>query len=115
MKIDKELLYIMTSSGIGEGEPDLGTKLAEGFFKVLAQADSVPARIIFMNSGIFLTTHGSPIGNYLRQLEERGTDILSCTTCLKYFGRLDKLVAGKPGDMGKTVLSLAKYRKVVTF
>ena len=43
MEIEKDLLNIMTSSGIGEGEPDLGMKLAESFFSVLAQADSAPA------------------------------------------------------------------------
>ena len=115
MKIDRELLYFMTSSGIGEGEPDLGMKLVEGFFKVLAQADCAPAKIIFMNSGIFLTTEGSPVEDPLRELESRGTEIVSCTTCLKYFQRVHKLLVGKPGDMRDTVNSLATYRKVVTF
>ena len=115
MKIEKDLLYIMTSSGIGEGEPDLGTKLAESFFRVLAQADLVPAKIIFMNSGIFLTTQGSPVGDHLRELESRGTQIVSCTTCLNYFNRLDKLLVGRSGDMRDTAGSLATYRRVVTF
>jgi len=115
VKIEKDLLYIMTSSGIGEGETDLGMKLAESFFGVLAQADSAPAKIIFMNSGIFLTTHGSPVGNHLKELESRGTEIVSCTTCLNYFDRLDKLLVGRSGDMKDTVDSLATYSKVVTF
>ena len=113
MEIEKDLLYIMTSSGIGEGEPDLGTKLAEGFFNVLAKADSVPAKIIFMNSGIFLSTLGSPVEDHLKELESRGTEIVSCTTCLKYFDRLDKLLVGKSGDMRDTVNSLVKFKKVV--
>ena len=103
MRIEKDLLYVMTSSGIGEGEPDLGTKLAESFFKVLAESESVPAKIIFMNSGIFLTTQGSPVGEHLKELESRGTEIVSCTTCLNYFGRLNRLLVGKPGDMKDTV------------
>jgi selenium metabolism protein YedF len=115
MKIDRELLYVMTSSGIGEGEPDLGTKLVEGFFKVLAQAGSPPAKIIFLNSGIFLTTEGSPVEDHLKELERRGTEIVSCTTCLNYFQRLQKLLVGKSGDMRDTVSSLTTYRKVLTF
>ena len=113
MKIEKDLVYVMTSSGIGDGEPDLGAKLVESFFTVLLQADSVPAKIIFMNSGVFLTTHGSPVGDQLRELETRGTEIVSCTTCLNYFDRLDKLLVGRPGDMRDTVSSLAAYRRVV--
>jgi len=115
MKTDGDLLYIITSSGIGEGEADLGARLAEGFFKVLAQSDLVPAKIIFMNAGIFLTTQGSPVENYLRELEKRGTQIVSCTTCLHYFERFDRLLVGKPGDMKETVSSLSIYNKVVTF
>ena len=115
MQIDKELLYVMTSSGIGDGEVDLGTKLTEGFFKILTEVNSRPAKIIFMNSGIFLTTQGSPVGEHLRELESRGTEIVSCTTCLNYFDRLDKLLVGRSGDMRDTAASLATYRRVVTF
>jgi len=115
LKIERDLLYVMTSSGMGDGEPDLGTKLVESLFSVLSQTDSAPAKIIFMNSGIFLTTHGSPVEDHLRELEKRGTEIVSCTTCLNYFDRSDKLLVGRSGDMKDTVSSLGTYRKIVSF
>jgi selenium metabolism protein YedF len=114
MKIDRDLLYIVTSSGIGEGEADLGARLAEGFFKVLAESDSAPAKIIFMNAGIFMTTQGSSVGDHLKVLQSCGTEIISCTTCLNYFDRFEKLIVGRPGDMKETVHSISTYRNVVS-
>ena len=49
----------------------------------------VDSHMIFLNSGVFLTTQGSPVADKLRKLEERGTEISSCITCLTYFDRMD--------------------------
>jgi len=115
MEIDKEFVLVITSATLGEGEPDLGGKLAESFFEVLSDSEHKPARVIFINSGVFLTTEGSPIVESLRRLEESGTEILSCTTCLNYFDRLNKILVGRSGNMKDTVNSVVNHGKVVTF
>ncbi|MBU0754046.1 MAG: hypothetical protein KJ645_02835 [Planctomycetes bacterium] len=115
MKIDNDFLLVITSSGIGEGEANLSAKLTDLFFKVLPESDVLPAKINFLNAGIFLTTEGSPIEANLKRLEERGVEIVSCITCLNYFGRMEKIVVGRPGDMKDTVNAVISYRKVVTF
>jgi selenium metabolism protein YedF len=115
MEIDKEFVLVITSATLGEGEPDLGGKLVESFFQVLSDWEHKPARVIFINSGVFLTTEGSPIVESLRRLEESGTEILSCTTCLTYFDRLSKILVGRSGNMKETVDSVVSHKKVVTF
>ncbi len=114
MNVDEEFLMVIASSEIGVGEPDLGSKLAELFFKVLSESASRPAKIIFINSGIFLTTVGSPVEDKLKKLEEEGTEISSCITCLTYFDRMEKVVVGTQSDMKDTVDSLTRFKKVVT-
>jgi selenium metabolism protein YedF len=112
--LDQNFLLILTSSGIGDSTIDLGEKLMRGFFKTLAESQAVPEKIIFMNTSIFLTTESSPVLEELRVLESIGVKIISCQTCLNYFGRLDKLLIGTAGDMRGTVASIQDYSKVVT-
>ena len=53
MKLDKELLLFLNSSGLGQGEIDLGEKLMQAFLRMLIESGTAPAKIICMNSGIF--------------------------------------------------------------
>lgn len=115
MTIDKDFLLVITSSGIGDGEANLSAKLTDLFFKVLTDAEKLPAKIIFLNAGIFLTTEESPIETNLKKLEAAGVEIVSCITCLNYFGRMEKVIVGRPGDMKDTVNAVLDYGKVVTF
>jgi len=103
MAIDNKLAVILRSNGIGEGEPDLGAKLLNGFLDTLFASGRLPRRMIFLNSGIFLTTDGSPVADISRRYEDEGTEILSCSTCLQYYGRADKLILGEPTTMKETV------------
>ncbi len=115
MEINKEFVLVITSATLGEGEPDLGGKLAESFFKVLSDSERVPAQVIFINSGIFLTTEGSPIVDSLKTLEKQGTEVVSCTTCLNYLDRVDKILVGRSVDMKDTVDAITNHDRVVTF
>lgn len=114
MGIDHDLLLVCKSTGIGEGEPDLGEKLAKAFFTMLLESERLPAKMIFMNSGIVLTTEGSPVLALLQDLEQGGSQILSCGTCLDYFQRKEKLRVGKPTNMRDTVSALLEFSKVVS-
>lgn len=109
-----ELLIIFTSSGIGEGEPHLGEILMRNFLTTLADSGVVPDRMIFMNTAVFLTTAGSPVEDQLRQLEEKGSGLFSCTTCLEYFNRKDRLTVGKPSTMKDTLASMLEFARVIT-
>ena len=114
MATNKDLLVMLKSNGLGEGEPDLSEKLLKGFLNMLLESGQTPGRLICMNSAIFLTTEGSPVLDILRKYEEAGTDILSCLTCLEYYGRKEKLQIGKPTNMRETVHALLDFPKVIS-
>ena len=114
MANNKELLVLVKSSGFGEGEPDLGEKLLKSFMQVLLESGKMPDRMVFMNSGIFLTTEGSPLADIIEQFEKKGVEILSCGTCLDYYDRKDKLIVGKPTNMKHTVDALLGFDRVIT-
>jgi len=113
MSVNKDLLLMVDSSGLGDGEPDLAEKLMKAFLNVLLESGDMPDRIIFMNSGVFLTTEGSPVLNILKRYEEQGTTLLSCGTCLDYYGRKGKLRIGKPTNMKETVNALLSFKTVL--
>ncbi len=114
MAVDNDMIVFFGSSEIGQGEPDLGAKLMDSFLKMLLESGKVPAKIFCMNSAIYLTTEGSAVIDHLRKFEKEGTEILSCTTCLNYFQRMEKLQIGRPTDMKETVDAMLKYNKVLS-
>jgi len=113
MAVDASLLLLIKSSMLGEGEPDLGEKLLRVFLLQLLETGSVPARIICMNTGIFLTTEGSSMQDLMERFASAGSKILSCGTCLEYYGRADRLVVGEPTNMRDTVQALLNFEKIL--
>jgi len=113
MAVDRWLMLLIKSSMLGEGEPDLGEKLLRSFLTQLLESGSVPARIVCMNTGIFLTTEGSSMRDLMSRFEAQGSEILSCATCLEYYKRSDRLVVGKPTNMRDTVQALREFPKVL--
>jgi selenium metabolism protein YedF len=98
---------------LGEGEPDLGEKLLRAYLTQLLESGCIPARIICMNSGIFLTTEGTPVADLMEKFALQGSKILSCGTCLEYYKRKDRVVVGKPTNMRDTVQALLDFDKVL--
>ena len=114
MPIKNDFLLVLKSSGLGEGEMDLSETLLERFLSTLFDSGCLPARIICMNSAIFLTTTGSRFNDIMGKFEKAGTTILSCTTCLEYYGRKDKLVVGAPTTMKDSVGAMLSFEKVIS-
>lgn len=114
MAIESDLMMFLGSSTIGDGEPDLGEKLMQNYLKMILESERIPAKIICMNSGIFLTTEGSQVLDSLQAFEKEGAEILSCGTCLDYYKRKDKLKIGSPTDMKTTVNSMLQFKKILS-
>lgn len=114
MDVHKGTVVVVKSSGFGIGEMDLGDKLIKSFFGMLVETGRVPGRMIFINSGIFLTTTGSPVLGLLREIAEKGTQLLSCSTCLDYYDRREELQAGDATNMRDTVRTLFEFEKVIS-
>ena len=114
MTVDQDFLLVLKSNVLGDGEPDLGEKLLRSFLTVMSESDLYPAQIVCLNSGVFLTTEGSPVADLLDTFAGAGTRILSCGTCLDYFKIKDNLAVGKVGSMSTTVAGLTSTASVVT-
>jgi peroxiredoxin family protein len=67
-----------------------------------------------MNSGVFLTTEGSEVLEILQGLSQEGVQILSCGTCLDFYGIKDKLAVGEITNMYTAVEMLSSAERSIT-
>lgn len=92
-------VIVISSDKMGEGSSELGTVLMKGFLYALNQQEKLPKTILFYNSGAFLTCEGSSALEDLKSLEAQGVEILTCGTCLDFYGLTEKLQAGEITNM----------------
>ena len=98
---------------MGQGDPVLSKKLLSAFFFALTKQDILPAVILFYNQGVYYTCQDSPLLEDLRTLEKMGVRILTCGTCLDYYGLKEKLVIGGVSNMYEIVETMAAADKVI--
>ena len=65
------------------------------------------------NGGATLTTEGSASLEDLKNLAAQGVEILTCGTCLNYYGLTDKLAVGEVTNMYSIVEKLVTADLVV--
>lgn len=111
---DKKVAVLIKSSLFGQGEPELGQILMKSFLFSLNELDGKVAYLIFMNSGVQLTTEASPVLEHLQALEQKGVEVLSCGTCLDYYQVKDKLAVGKVTNMYTAVEILTGADRAIT-
>jgi len=95
----KNVVVAVTANVMGSGEEKLGRTLLKGFLYALGQQDTLPATLLFYNGGASVTCEGSASLEDLRSLEARGVEILTCGTCLDFYGLKDKLAVGGVTNM----------------
>jgi len=110
---ETQSVVFIESDSIGRGSEELGRILMRSFLHTLAEGDFKAAKIIMVNSGVKLTCEGSEVLEDLRHLSRQGAEILSCGTCLDYFGLKTKLQVGRVSNMYEILSSLAQAGKVL--
>ncbi len=112
IKQDKKGFVIGTDK-LGKGSEDLGKILMKSFLYTLSETKPYPSFLIFLNSGVKLTTEGSESLDDLKKMEEAGVKIVSCGTCLDFFEIKSKLEVGKISNMYDIVETIAESDNAV--
>lgn len=108
-----DTVLLIASDRLGDGPEELGRLLMRNFIITLLDVAETPDRMLFLNTGVLLTTEGSEVLEALEGLGNRGVEILSCGVCLDFFHRKDKLRAGAVTNMFTIAESLLKAGSVV--
>ena len=102
------LKIIFTKDYFGEGDKKLGEILIKTFIHTLNELDNQPETLFFVNRGVYLTVLDSFVLEDLKSLECKGSEILSCGTCLDYYNLKEKLAVGKIGNMYRLIELIEK-------
>ncbi len=108
----KDVVFI-TSDRLGTGDRQLGEILMKSFLNTIWDAEPKPAKLLFLNDAVRLTTECSEVLDSLKLLQEAGVEIFSCGTCLEYYQLKDKLKVGLVTNMYDTVESLPSAGKII--
>ena len=102
---------------VGEGDPQLGRNLVKMALYTLSEADEVPSSLLFMNGGVKLIAGPDAeqqcVDN-VATLQEKGTEVLVCGTCLNFFGIGDDLKVGEVSNMYDILERMHEAAKVIT-
>ena len=107
-------VVVIRSNVMGEGDPELGKVLIKGFIYALSQQKELPKTILFYNGGACLTCEGSASLDDLKELEHRGVKILTCGTCLNFYGLSEKLKVGEVTNMYEIAETMSKASLIVS-
>ena len=107
------LVVVVSSDRMGSGNDELGKVLMKSFIFAVTQLDTLPKTMLFYNGGATLTTEGSDSLEDLKSLEAQGVEIMTCGTCLDYYGLKEKLAVGSVTNMYSIVETIAGAGKVI--
>ena len=82
---EKHNVVVIRKAQMGDGDPELGKVLLKGFIYALSQQEELPETMLFYNGGA--------------ALEAQGVQILTCGTCLNFYGLTEKLRVGEVTNM----------------
>lgn len=104
----------INSDKMGTGNDELGQVLIKGYIYTLTESKPYPKSILFVNSGIKLTTVNEATVENLKILQDAGVEILSCGTCLDYYGLKEELKVGTVTNMYTIVESMNNSSKTIS-
>ena len=107
------LVVAVDTEIMGRGSDELGRTLLKGFIFAISRLPQPPRTVLFYNGGAKLTVEGSPFLEDLRNMEQQGVEILTCGTCLNYYGLTEQLAVGKITDMYTIVERLSGAGQVI--
>lgn len=109
----KGMLVVLSGNTMGSGDEKLGKALMKAFVFALTKQDVLPETILCYNTGAYLTTEGADTLEDLKLLESEGVTILTCGTCLDFYGLKEKLAVGGVTNMYDIVERMESAQTIV--
>ena len=109
----KGMLVVLSANTMGTGDTKLGTSLMKAFVFALTKQDQLPDTILCYNTGAYLTCEGADTLEDLKLLESEGVTILTCGTCLDFYGLKEKLAVGGATNMYDIVERMENAAQII--
>jgi len=112
-QISGKTVAFITADTMGQGDDELGRLLLKNYLFTLTEMETVPDKILFVNSAVKLACTGSDALETLEKIACMGVDIASCGLCLEFFDLKDKLIVGRTTNMLEVADSLQTAGRVI--
>ena len=109
----KGMLVVLSANVMGTGDAKLGTSLMKAFVFALTKQDQLPDTILCYNTGAYLTCQGADTLEDLKLLESEGVTVLTCGTCLDFYGLKDQLAVGSVTNMYDIVMRMENAAQII--
>jgi selenium metabolism protein YedF len=109
----KGMLVVLSGNTMGTGDAKLGTSLMKAFVFALTKQDHLPDTILCYNTGAYLTCEGADTLEDLKLLESEGVTILTCGTCLDFYGLKEQLAVGGVTNMYDIVERMENAAQII--
>ncbi|MBQ1169345.1 MAG: sulfurtransferase-like selenium metabolism protein YedF, partial [Oscillospiraceae bacterium] len=109
----KGMLVVLSANVMGGGDEKLGKSLMKAFVFALTKQDQLPETILCYNTGAYLTCEGADTLEDLKSMEAEGVTILTCGTCLDFYGMKEKLAVGSVTNMYDIVERMEKAKTIL--
>lgn len=113
MSFNKETAIIISSDKLGSGDDNLGEALMKSYLFALSESSNLPTNLVFLNGGVKLVVEESPCLESIEKLSKEGVNILSCGTCLDFYGLKEKLAIGEITNMYTIVELMNKSQNTI--
>ena len=107
------MVVVLSANVMGTGDEKLGKALMKAFVFAVTKQDRLPETIVCYNTGAYLTCEGADTLEDLKSLEAEGVKILTCGTCLDFYGIKDKLAVGGVTNMYEIVEVMENAKTIV--
>ena len=109
----KGMWVVLAGNQMGAGDPKLGASLMKAFVFALTKQDQLPDTILCYNTGAYLSCEGADTLEDLKLLESEGVTILTCGTCLDFYGLKEKLAVGTVSNMYDIVERMENAAQII--
>lgn len=112
--MDNQTVILFSRYGLGHAPEGLQLTLANKFLQLTLASGHLPAKVLFYTDGVKLACAGSPVLEPLKEMQQRGVELVLCQTCLETFGLTGQVQVGVVGGMGDILEALQKASKVIS-
>ena len=109
----KGMVVVLSANVMGTGDEKLGKALMKAFVFALTKQDALPETILCYNTGAYLTCEDSDSLEDFKLLEAEGVQILTCGTCLDFYGIKEKLAVGSVTNMYDIVATMENAKSII--
>ena len=109
----KGMVVVLSANVMGTGDEKLGKALMKAFVFAVTKQDVLPETILCYNTGAYLTCEDSDSLEDFKLLEAEGVQILTCGTCLDFYGIKEKLAVGSVTNMYDIVETMEKAKSLI--